>query len=1317
MPVPSPRNKILPARGNFSDLSTNVASLLDGEICYAIDQDQYYQNEGGTLVSVGATKAQGLLADSAIQPGDNVSDLTNDAGYITLAEVPGDLVTSVAGKTGDVTLVKADVGLGNVDNTSDVNKPISTATQTALDAKADLVGGFVPTSQIPAIAITEFLGSVASEAAMLALTGQPGDWCLRTDKAVGYVIVDTDPSVIAGWEAFTVPGSAVTSINTQVGDVVLSASDVGAVSSVNGQTGIVTLDADDINDDFTTHKFATAAQLAKADNALLQGASLNELSDVVLSGPANDEILRYNGTTWVNEAVTTDDISEGTVNLYSQWDAATGGINYAGGNVGIGTSNPGANLDIYASALPTLRLTDSAGGYGSFTYNESGTVSTLTIEADPGNTSVPTTSMRFTVDGSERLLINSNGNVGIGTSNPLYKLTTETGSKMLFGSNVDDNGDPSLYLNRWQGSAENYKSTKITSDIGGELTFSRATAGATDISLQSYSESMRIDSNGNVGIGTSSPSKKLTIRSGASDQLRIEDNVGDGIDLVRDTTTGFLDFNGTQETFSGFSFSTTPTAGSLTEQLTILNNGNVGIGTSNPALKLSVSGSGAEITRITRTDAGAKVQIGFASTGTTIRPAIGAEDNDLTAEVGATEKMRITSSGNVGIGTSSPVGKLNLVYGGTIPSVTEDTADGIILSAGGVQVAFGVDTGSPYGGFIQARDNTNLARPVNLNPVGGNVGVGTRNPGRELHVVGANNVIRAESTGTAARIEFENSNTTAVDAVSLGSVTDDMQFVAGSAERMRIAASGNVGIGTSSPAGKLHVSSASVGFNANADADELFISNTDNSGVTIACGTNKKNSIYFAEQGVGVSRGAIVYDTNNDSLAFSTNALVNERMRISSSGNVGIGTTSPGALLSTQGSKDYTGTTPNSGSYDVSFVSGTAGLGLGQSNGVPSIQGFGTGTSYNIALCPNNGSVGIGTTSPSASLEISNSNPTFALTDTGNANTTFRARNASGTVFLDSKFNNGNGVIAFTRNGESVESARIDSDGNVGIGTSAPETKLQINGPVVGASATYPGDLQINANPLSLEQNGGIEFKTSGFGSGYGWKISSVDPGDGVDLRIGTRQNSATWSDVVTLDAVGNVGIGTSSPSAPLEIKTPAGTDAAIRLNESTTTNPLLIEQSSTEARIQTLASQPLVLAGQSGEGSTSFIKLETRANERMRIDSNGNVGIGTSDPGTELEVVATSPTIQARATGNNTAKLSLDSNRAASVLNGQIEGRWNGNAVSRIDFVNGADSVNKDDGLITFSTSSSGSNPQERMRIDSRGRININTRRQKHRR
>ena len=65
-------------------------------------------------------------------------------------------VQSVASKTGAVTLVKGDVGLGNVDNTSDANKPISTATQTALDAKqATLVSG----TNIKTINSTSILGS------------------------------------------------------------------------------------------------------------------------------------------------------------------------------------------------------------------------------------------------------------------------------------------------------------------------------------------------------------------------------------------------------------------------------------------------------------------------------------------------------------------------------------------------------------------------------------------------------------------------------------------------------------------------------------------------------------------------------------------------------------------------------------------------------------------------------------------------------------------------------------------------------------------------------------------------------------------------------------------------------------------------------------------------------------------------------------------------------------------------------------------------------------------------------------------------------
>lgn len=60
-------------------------------------------------------------------------------------------------------VTKADVGLSNVDNTSDANKPISTATQTALNNKADLVDGVVPSSQLPEISTLE-LGTTATTA-------------------------------------------------------------------------------------------------------------------------------------------------------------------------------------------------------------------------------------------------------------------------------------------------------------------------------------------------------------------------------------------------------------------------------------------------------------------------------------------------------------------------------------------------------------------------------------------------------------------------------------------------------------------------------------------------------------------------------------------------------------------------------------------------------------------------------------------------------------------------------------------------------------------------------------------------------------------------------------------------------------------------------------------------------------------------------------------------------------------------------------------------------------------------------------------------
>lgn len=175
-----------------------------------------------------ATAAQGAIADTALQPGDNISNLINDSGYLTAITAP---VTSVASKTGVVTLVKSDVGLGNVDNTSDLNKPISTATQNALDLKADLVGGKLPNTQLPSLAITEYLGSVSDQSAMLALVGQRGDWCTRTDTGSTFILVADGGDLLADWQEISTPLDSVSSVNGFTGSVVLSASDVGAETS------------------------------------------------------------------------------------------------------------------------------------------------------------------------------------------------------------------------------------------------------------------------------------------------------------------------------------------------------------------------------------------------------------------------------------------------------------------------------------------------------------------------------------------------------------------------------------------------------------------------------------------------------------------------------------------------------------------------------------------------------------------------------------------------------------------------------------------------------------------------------------------------------------------------------------------------------------------------------------------------------------------------------------------------------------------------------------------------------------------------------
>jgi len=86
----------------------------------------------------------------------------------------------------------------------------------------------------------------------------------------------------------------------------------------------------------------------------------------------------------------------------------------SGGNVGIGTSSPSAPIHLKTSGSAELRLEQNGAGYGTIKSSDFGI---LYLDADAGNT-VASSSMRFRVDGSEAMRINSSGNVGIGTTSP-----------------------------------------------------------------------------------------------------------------------------------------------------------------------------------------------------------------------------------------------------------------------------------------------------------------------------------------------------------------------------------------------------------------------------------------------------------------------------------------------------------------------------------------------------------------------------------------------------------------------------------------------------------------------------------------------------------------------------------------------------------------------------------------------------------------------------------------------------------------------------------------------------------------------------------
>jgi hypothetical protein len=972
------------------------------------------------------------------------------------------------------------------------------------------------------------------------------------------------------------------------------------------------------------------------------------------------------------------------------------------GNVGIGTTSPQSG----GSTASWLSLNGTATYSGGVVYTINSTTKAYSyFESDYLKQQAQTGfGQKFIVNGTNTAMtILSSGNVGIGTTNPTTPLHVagiiqiiESGNTAFYGGNyVRTFGDQSYsfrntggyirgIINTTSGNFSLYNSSSV-------LVNQIATAG------NSYFNG------GNVGIGTTSPNTKLTVKGASTAGLNQTINIETGGVAAEDggslsfTLGGFLGsypnwrigqigavYESTNSFDGALVFKTSTAADGGTEKMRITSSGNVGIGTDSPSRDFVVSNGGASGIEIQANyQAGVNEILSFDRTvGATAYETMRFNGNDFQFQIGGTEKMRITSAGNVGIGTTSPGYKLSV--SGNI-GLTDGVSTGLLAIVGG---NYYIQNTGAYSTVFQ----TNGAERMRITSTG-NVGIGTTSPSTTLQLTKANTEVLANqpawpkgileitdtsayNAGTGATIVFRKKRDSTGNQVTVGAIAGEgvagdsrLSFwtgtaaYMGTAPKMVINDSGNVGIGTTSPSAKLDVRRGSSGivaeFHSTQGVADEYVDIKLISGNTTA-GTY---GTILRHQRAGTGGGDFAVLTNQTLTSTPV-----ERMRITSAGNVGIGTMAPGDKLEVTGNirtnvgnglgfmltdSSASGLVRNAGtglalrtnSVDKLVIDSTGSVTFSaytgtNEQGTPTyllgtdasgnivktntVPGSAAGPYLPLAGGTMTGPITMGNTSGSYSHELKFANNTYI------AGIDFQ--NSGELRFIDRSgsresitFNLLNGSIEARNTGNIVTNFISTSGnsylngGNVGIGTTSPNQKLHVNG------ATQLGDINAttNFNTVALKVVEGTISTGPTLGSGTVGAQAVLYSNGAFGMYTGVSGTGNTWMQSQRNDANtatynillnplgGNVGIGVTNPSARLHV------DGTVRFSSSG--DRIFIADGSFGTfelgDIDGVSDEAKIV------GNGSNIIISNTGTETLTCSSNNRVGIGTTSPQSKLDV------------------------------------------------------------------------------------------------